>query len=236
MMFIVEFPPDTCRPPFNFDFGLFPRERPELPPREQPVAAASSASASHHPQQPAPGPSSRPYIEESSAPVITFEDYQVDSDSDNVNPHHLVPPTTPPPEEPVQGGKGKGRETDPFNAESSASAARQDAIPTCSPTTPPHPSPPPALPPTLHPSPSPASTPQSSPSASRHFAARRRGGSRHPTRRRPARQSVPSDIADPSYPTNLPHPPTQEHQTRLERIVRSLVQALAVVPRTMESL
>lgn len=259
MIFAVAFPPGSHNLPFRLDFGLFPGEQPGLPPSGQlaPVAATSSVIVSRLPQQPVPavssshslhqpvaGPSSRLFNLQSSSPVITYEDYEVDSDVPGSDSELLKPPS-PPPEKLVEGkGKGKAREGD--NAESSAPApiARPDVVPTppsSSSTLQLHLSPPsistsntplllpsPPLPPSP-PSPpsrpsSPLSpTPQSSPSPPRHPTTQHRTS----RNRRPMHQSIPSDVTGRSS--------HHRRQRSIERIRHLIKEAIAAVPRTLDT-
>lgn len=226
MISTVDFPSESHIIPFPFDFNLFPAERPS-PSHGQtaPVAAISSVTIPR-PQRSIAGPSSRPIQHESTSPVITFEDYQIDTDSDSDTSNPEPPP--PPPTQ-TDKGKGKGREVDQPNADPSLSlAASQSVIPTPT-STPPSPPSPPAPPPSA---PS-VSTPPSPPSSSRRPVFHRQA-SRFPIRNRSSHQRVPSDVTGHSPSTTRRRRTPEQHP--LHQIRRLIGQALAAVPRTIESL
>lgn len=230
MIFTAVFPPDSHVFPFPYDFGLFPQERHEFTPRQVTQVAASSSSAS---ALPVPGPSTRPIQTESnSGPVITAEDYLIDSDSDAPL---LERPSTPPTSRKGKGkskakgkskskGKGKGKARD---SDAESSPERAPASPTSAPryyhmlSSPSGTPRSPPVSPTPHSSPS--VSPRSSPSRYRisfnppaHHSASRRPFSSEITRRRHRRR------------IRGHHP--------LDEVRRLIGRALAVVPRTMETL
>lgn len=244
MIFTADFPSDAQVPQFPFDFGLFPEEQHQFPSRGYvSPAAASSTSA---PQLPVPGPSSQPIPLEStfvSGPVITADDYQYDSDSDAPL---IERPLTPPTRRKGKGrskgkGRGKGRGKGKGKARESDADSDTDSSPERAPASPTSAAPhrltssssgTPRSPPVSTPRSSPSVSPQSSPSPFRihtSYPPNHRGPARYSAPRRPHRR-FSSEIS------SRPHRRRIRGHHPLDEIRRLIGQALAVVPRTMETL